>query len=222
MSEIVDKILAADIKPDLPTHKLNTLEMRAELYHVYGYKMCDVVDIPAHRVLADTLHMHRTGEPLPSYDRTNGRKLFDFENVQPLAKLPNSHELKRMYKALYRNKTNKEIDEILAEARATLDHVIPKSQGGPIGWHNVQLLCWKCNQEKADTPPETPEEEPVKKKQMKKLRKLQQRVAKDRDELRDEITDLESQFDALNEASDDIQNAIELLEGAADALSQYQ
>lgn len=35
----------------------------------------------------------------------------------------------------------------------TQDHVIPKSKGGKNGLHNKQLLCRKCNKEKADTLP---------------------------------------------------------------------
>lgn len=35
----------------------------------------------------------------------------------------------------------------------TQDHIVPKSKGGKNGLHNKQLLCRKCNKEKADKMP---------------------------------------------------------------------
>lgn len=36
----------------------------------------------------------------------------------------------------------------------TLDHVIPKSRGGPSSWSNLVACCEKCNRFKADRTPE--------------------------------------------------------------------
>lgn len=33
---------------------------------------------------------------------------------------------------------------------ATLDHIVPVSRGGTWYFKNLQLLCWFCNQAKAD------------------------------------------------------------------------
>lgn len=35
------------------------------------------------------------------------------------------------------------------EVDLTIDHVLPKSQGGTSGYANLQLLCGPCNQGKA-------------------------------------------------------------------------
>lgn len=42
-------------------------------------------------------------------------------------------------------------------AESTIDHIIPKSMGGT--WHhrNLALVCWQCNQAKADTLIDDPE-----------------------------------------------------------------
>ena len=36
--------------------------------------------------------------------------------------------------------------------RATLDHIIPRSQGGTRAISNLRLVCYFCNQWRADTP----------------------------------------------------------------------
>jgi hypothetical protein len=36
----------------------------------------------------------------------------------------------------------------------TLDHVIPKSQGGEMNWRNIVLACFECNQHKRDRTPQ--------------------------------------------------------------------
>lgn len=36
----------------------------------------------------------------------------------------------------------------------TLDHVVPKSTGGPTSWTNIVTSCVPCNQRKADRTPE--------------------------------------------------------------------
>jgi len=36
----------------------------------------------------------------------------------------------------------------LSLGKCTIDHVIPKSKGGPHAWENVVLSCSKCNQKK--------------------------------------------------------------------------
>jgi len=43
----------------------------------------------------------------------------------------------------------------LAFNEVTIDHVIPKSQGGPMHWHNVVLACQPCNNGKG---PRTPKQ----------------------------------------------------------------
>lgn len=39
-------------------------------------------------------------------------------------------------------------------AKLTLDHVYPKSRGGPSTWENLVACCLKCNNVKADRTPE--------------------------------------------------------------------
>jgi 5-methylcytosine-specific restriction endonuclease McrA len=33
---------------------------------------------------------------------------------------------------------------------ATLDHIVPISRGGPNSLDNLRILCWPCNQDRAD------------------------------------------------------------------------
>lgn len=40
------------------------------------------------------------------------------------------------------------------DRRRTLDHVIPRSQGGTSRKGNLVLACWRCNHRKADDMPE--------------------------------------------------------------------
>ena len=42
----------------------------------------------------------------------------------------------------------------LTKTESTLDHVVPKSQGGIISWDNVVLSCFVCNQKKGNRTPE--------------------------------------------------------------------
>ena len=35
----------------------------------------------------------------------------------------------------------------------TIDHVVPRAQGGESSWKNCVLACWQCNAEKADRTP---------------------------------------------------------------------
>ncbi len=39
-------------------------------------------------------------------------------------------------------------------ARITIDHVIPRAQGGPSNWTNCVAACLRCNARKADRTPE--------------------------------------------------------------------
>lgn len=39
-------------------------------------------------------------------------------------------------------------------AELTLDHVVPRAQGGPTSWENVVAACRACNATKADRTPE--------------------------------------------------------------------
>tara|TARA_R110002020_G_scaffold445998_2_gene658133 strand:+ start:1246 stop:1746 length:501 start_codon:yes stop_codon:yes gene_type:complete len=41
-------------------------------------------------------------------------------------------------------------DQKFNEKELTLDHVIPRSKGGPTSWDNVVAACKKCNQAKAN------------------------------------------------------------------------
>jgi 5-methylcytosine-specific restriction endonuclease McrA len=36
----------------------------------------------------------------------------------------------------------------------TIDHVLPRSRGGPSSWENCVLACLKCNKRKADRTPD--------------------------------------------------------------------
>lgn len=38
------------------------------------------------------------------------------------------------------------------DVRLEVDHIVPKSKGGTDDLHNLQTLCWKCNQGKKDQP----------------------------------------------------------------------
>ena len=40
-----------------------------------------------------------------------------------------------------------------AQAAATVDHVIPRSRGGPTSWTNTVAACRSCNNRKADCTP---------------------------------------------------------------------
>jgi 5-methylcytosine-specific restriction endonuclease McrA len=40
-----------------------------------------------------------------------------------------------------------------SDDRPSLDHIIPRSKGGPDTWANVQAVHRRCNLEKADTMP---------------------------------------------------------------------
>ena len=42
---------------------------------------------------------------------------------------------------------------IFSENRLTLDHVTPRSKGGPKTWENIVTACHKCNQRKGDKLP---------------------------------------------------------------------
>lgn len=42
----------------------------------------------------------------------------------------------------------------LALAKATYDHVVPRSQGGQTSWTNVVIACVPCNQQKASRTPQ--------------------------------------------------------------------
>ena len=44
-------------------------------------------------------------------------------------------------------------DKALKQSEVTIDHVVPKAQGGKADMFNLQPLCESCNQEKADTSP---------------------------------------------------------------------
>ena len=39
---------------------------------------------------------------------------------------------------------------VLPESRLTLDHVTPRSKGGPKTWNNIVTSCMKCNQKKGN------------------------------------------------------------------------
>lgn len=43
--------------------------------------------------------------------------------------------------------------ENLPGKKLTVEHVIPKSRGGPMAWDNVVAACKRCNQDKADRTP---------------------------------------------------------------------
>jgi len=36
----------------------------------------------------------------------------------------------------------------------TIDHILPKSQGGHLSWHNCVCSCYSCNSKKGDRTPE--------------------------------------------------------------------
>jgi 5-methylcytosine-specific restriction endonuclease McrA len=42
----------------------------------------------------------------------------------------------------------------LPAAKLTLDHVIPRSRGGPSAWENLVACCYSCNRRKGDRTPE--------------------------------------------------------------------
>lgn len=39
-------------------------------------------------------------------------------------------------------------------AAHTVDHILPKSRGGPLSWENSVAACFKCNNRKANRTPE--------------------------------------------------------------------
>ena len=39
------------------------------------------------------------------------------------------------------------------QSKLTLDHVIPKSRGGPKSWENIVACCERCNQKKGNKTP---------------------------------------------------------------------
>ncbi len=43
----------------------------------------------------------------------------------------------------------------MVEVMITIDHIIPKSKGGTNDMTNLQPMCSRCNQKKADTLPDT-------------------------------------------------------------------
>ena len=45
-------------------------------------------------------------------------------------------------------------DEVLPASELTLDHVIPRSQGGNSAWENLVACCHPCNNRKGDQIPE--------------------------------------------------------------------
>ena len=48
------------------------------------------------------------------------------------------------------------------EASLTLDHVTPKSKGGPKAWENIVTCCHTCNQKKGDRLPHESGMKPIK------------------------------------------------------------
>lgn len=44
-------------------------------------------------------------------------------------------------------------NEKLKKEYLTLDHIVPQSKGGEANFLNLQVLCKKCNEKKADTLP---------------------------------------------------------------------
>ncbi len=42
----------------------------------------------------------------------------------------------------------------LPASQLTIDHIIPKSQGGKNSYHNCVSACWTCNSQKGDRTPE--------------------------------------------------------------------
>lgn len=45
-------------------------------------------------------------------------------------------------------------DQKFPTGRLTLDHIVPRSHGGPTNWTNIVTACQDCNQFKADRTPE--------------------------------------------------------------------
>ena len=38
-------------------------------------------------------------------------------------------------------------------APETVDHIVPRSRGGPLSWENSMAACFRCNNRKADRTP---------------------------------------------------------------------
>lgn len=67
-----------------------------------------------------------------------------------MARGMNSQDKKRRVKALIVSNGDQCV-YCGSSDRLTLDHKIPRSCGGPNALWNLQLLCFDCNQAKADT-----------------------------------------------------------------------
>lgn len=47
----------------------------------------------------------------------------------------------------------KHVDELSSKNPLTIDHILPKSKGGPHHWENVVTACYRCNLKKRDRTP---------------------------------------------------------------------
>ena len=80
---------------------------------------------------------------------------------QTLRRPPRRHDnvgLRRRSERLHREVTLKELKRRYGTSACfrcgtkgdlTIDHVVPRSRGGPDDIDNYQILCWDCNQTKA-------------------------------------------------------------------------
>ena len=80
---------------------------------------------------------------------------------QTLRRPPRRHDnagLRRRLERLHRELTLEELKRRYGKSACfrcgarkdlTIDHVVPRSQGGPDDIDNYQILCWDCNQKKA-------------------------------------------------------------------------
>ncbi|MGH9784117.1 MAG: HNH endonuclease [Terriglobia bacterium] len=90
------------------------------------------------------IHSTRLAMPVPSVIR-----LLEYRRIPHQARA-----LSRKNILLRDRNTCQFCGRVLSSAELTLDHVIPRSQGGKSAWENLVACCHPCNNRKGDRTPE--------------------------------------------------------------------